>query len=91
MREISLHRHAANYLKRMPEDRRGQMIAALGSLREVAHIGEHPHVKAMRGEWDGQWRMRVAALRVIFRMVRSPEGAEAIDVLQIGPRGDVYK
>ena len=75
----------------MPADRKGQMIAALESLRPLVNPGEHPHVKAMRGEWEDLWRMRVGTLRVIFRVGQLPEGGEVIDILQIGPRGDIYK
>ena len=35
MREIALHGHAANYLKRMPADRKEQVITALQSLRPL--------------------------------------------------------
>lgn len=91
MREISLHRHAANYLGRMPADRKTQIIAALESLCPLIRPGDHPNVKVMQGEWADLWRMRVGALRVIFRIGQIPGGGEVIDVLQIGPRGDIYK
>lgn len=91
MREISIHRTAVSYLKRMPADRKAQVIAALESLRPLIRVGDHPNLKAMQGEWADLWRMRVGALRVILRIRQISGGGEVVDVLQIGPRGDIYK
>jgi hypothetical protein len=33
MRPLTFHRHAANYLKRMPPERKAQVIAALEALK----------------------------------------------------------
>jgi mRNA-degrading endonuclease RelE of RelBE toxin-antitoxin system len=91
MRPLAFHRHAVSYLKRMPEDRKAQVLAALESLRPLANPGDHPNVTSMQGQWHGAWRLRVGTLRVIFRIAQLCEGGEVIDVLQIGPRGDIYK
>jgi mRNA-degrading endonuclease RelE of RelBE toxin-antitoxin system len=91
MRSLAFHRHAANYLKRMPADRKTQVLVGLESLQLLDNPGDHPNVKAMQGQWSSAWRLRVGDLRVIFRIAQLPGGDEVIDVLQIGPRGDVYK
>ena len=91
MRPVVFHRHAASYFKRLPGDRRAQIVSAIETLRPPRPPAELPNVKAMQGEWAGCWRMRVGSLRVIFRIVRQPDETEAVEVLQIGPRGDVYK
>lgn len=48
----------------------------------------------MSGDWAGCLRLRVGSSRAILRVVppelpEAPEGT--LDVLLIGPRGDVYK
>lgn len=97
MRPVAFHRHAAGYLKRMPADRKAQVMEAIQSLRSFQNPADHPNVKAMHGEWQGAWRLRVGSLRVIFRIAILPqppastETAEVIDILSIGPRGDAYK
>ncbi len=91
MRPVSFHRHAASYFKRLPADRRAQVVHAIETLRPPRPPAELPNVKPMAGEWAGCYRMRVGSLRVIFRMNRQADGAEAVEILQIGPRGDVYK
>ncbi len=96
MRPVAFHRHAVGYLKRMPADRKAKVLAAIESLRPFLNPGDHPNVKTMQGEWAGTWRLRVGSLRVIFRIAQVPEPAqtgepgEVIDILLIGPRGDIY-
>jgi mRNA-degrading endonuclease RelE of RelBE toxin-antitoxin system len=91
MRPLAFHRHAANYLRRMPADRKAQVLEALEPLRTVADPVTNPNVKAMLGKWAGALRLRVGSLRVIFRIAQTPDGSEVLDVLQVGPRGDIYK
>jgi len=75
MRPVLFHRHAASYFKRLPNDRREQVLNAIETLRTTRPPAELPNVKAMQGEWHGCWRMRVGALRVIFRIVLQHDGA----------------
>lgn len=91
MRPVSFHRHAASYFKRLPADRRAQVVSAIDTLRVPRPPAELPSVKLMAGEWAGCSRMRIGSLRVIFRIARQQDGAEVVEILQIGPRGDVYK
>jgi mRNA-degrading endonuclease RelE of RelBE toxin-antitoxin system len=89
MRPIDLHRNAASYLRRMPADRRIQMETA---LREVAAAEDPlalPNVQHMSGEWSGCARLRVGRYRAIFHLV-DLENVETLEVLAIGPRGDIY-
>jgi mRNA-degrading endonuclease RelE of RelBE toxin-antitoxin system len=97
MRPVAFHRHAASYLKRMPADRKAQVLAAIETLKPLSNPGDHPNVKAMQGEWAGTWRLRLGSLRVIFRIAKLPDPIpsgqpeEVIDILLIGPRGDIYQ
>ncbi len=96
MRRIVFHRHAAKYLQKMPADRKSQILGAVKNLATALEPLSGPNVKAMAGEWEGAYRLRVGSYRVIFSFQRksppepeSPE--ELVEVLLIGPRGDVYK
>jgi mRNA-degrading endonuclease RelE of RelBE toxin-antitoxin system len=84
MREVFYHRHAVRYLKRMPVDRKEQVKAAIAEVAAFSDVLVHPAVKSMRGEWDGCLLLRVGGYRVIFRI------SENMEVLHVGPRGDVY-
>lgn len=90
MRKIVLHRHAARYLARMPADRQAQIRAALQAVTELANPATHPNVRPMSGEWRGCLRLRVGDYRAIFHCVAEASG-ELLEVLLIGPRGDVYE
>jgi mRNA-degrading endonuclease RelE of RelBE toxin-antitoxin system len=43
-------------------------------------------MKALSGEWDGYFRLRVGEFRVIFQMV-----PEEITILRVRHRSDVYR
>ena len=88
MRPIRLHRNAARYFRRMPEVQRARVRASMGELAASDDVAEHRNVKKMRGQWTGCLRLRVGVYRVVFRIANDDE--ETIDVLLIGPRGDVY-
>ena len=94
MRGIVLHRHARRYFQRMPGDRQAQMRAALQTVAALSDPANSPNVCPMSGDWAGCPRLRVGSYRAIFRVI-PPELPEApagtLDVLLIGPRGDVYK
>ena len=88
MRPVGLHRYAARYLRRMPGPQRERMRVALEELAGVDDVAEHRNVRLMRGQWAGCYRLRVGECRAVFRLVNDRE--EMIEVLNIGPRGDVY-
>lgn len=78
----------------MPGDRQAQMRSALQAVAALSDPASSPNVRPMSGDWVGCQRLRVGSYRVIFRVVppelpEAPEGT--LDVLLIGPRGDVYK
>jgi len=90
MRPLGFHRDARNYLRRMPERRREQMLT---TLREVADLEDplaHPDVKNMSGNPAGRMRLRVGVYRAIFRLRQNNEGLEVLFVLTVNTRGDAY-
>ena len=91
MRPILLHqRNAAKYLKKMPPDRRVQMIATLEEVAELEDIETHPAIKALTGKDAGVYRLRVGSYRALLRLIED-NLIEILFVDRIGPRGDVYK
>ena len=70
------------------------MRAALQAVAALPDHASSPNVRPMSSDWAACHRLRVGPYRTIFRVI-PPELPEApdgtLDVLAIGPRGDVYK
>jgi mRNA-degrading endonuclease RelE of RelBE toxin-antitoxin system len=78
----------------MPADRQAQVRAALQAAAALSDLAGSPNVRLMSGDWAGCHRLRVGSYRAILRIVlpeppEAPEGT--LEVLLIGPRGDIYK
>jgi len=86
MPRLIVHRRAARYFERMDGRIKAQLKAKLEQLAQ--NPDAMPGVKPMSGEWAGFYRMRHGNLRVIFLHDRP---ADAIVIVHVGPRGDVYK
>ena len=86
MSKVVIHRNAAKYLKRLPEESRIRIKKLLKELEQ--HSLDHPGVKRMLGEWAGYHRLRVGEFRIIFWF---DETDDILYVDHIGPRGDIYK
>ncbi len=84
MSTIVFSRAAARYLARMPRK------SAMKLLEKIEGINywksEERHIKRLKGRKD--YRLRVGSLRVVFRPGKE-EGS--ILIVDIGPRGDIYK
>jgi mRNA interferase RelE/StbE len=86
MSEVIVHRNAAKYLQRLPEEIRERIKKTLKRLEESPL--EQSGVKNMVGEWAGYHRIRIGKIRIIFWF---DEKEDIVYVDYIGPRGDVYK
>ena len=86
MSKVIVHRYAANYLKRLPNDAKERIKTILKQLGQ--NPSEYNGVKRMVGEWAGYQRIRVGKLRIIYWF---DEKENIVYVDHIGPRGDVYK
>lgn len=86
MSKIIVHRRAANYLKKLPQDRKNRVKKA------IEQVGKDPlglpGVIQMAGEWAGYHRIRLGDMRIIFWF---DEENDIVYVDHIGPRGDIYK
>jgi len=89
MHRVEFHRRAAKALKRLDADRQKQILASIQELAQTPDPATHPNVKAMKGKWQGRYRLRVGDYRVIFRLV-TDEAGRVIFITDIGPRGGIY-
>lgn len=85
--EIEYSRSAASVLRRMPRNLRTAIHSAIIGLTETPPKGD---IKPMQGYGDGRLRLRVGGYRVIYRY-DSRGVAIVLYILEIGPRGDIYK
>lgn len=90
MREISYHKRAVKYLRRMPVDRKEQIKGALAQIAGLEDPLTDPNVKQMGGDQEDCQRLRIGIYRAIYRLVER-DGLPTLEVLQVGPRGDIYK
>ena len=86
MSKVVVHRNAAKYLKRLPEESRIRIKKLLKELQQ--NPLDQPGVKRMLGEWAGYHRLRTGKFRIIFWF---DERDDIVYVDHIGPRGDIYK
>ena len=86
MTNVIVHRHAANYLKRLPKETKDRIKNILKQLENSPL--KYSGIKQMFGEWAGYHRIRAGKLRIIF-WFDTKEDIVSVD--HIGPRGDVYK
>ncbi len=86
MSKIIVHRRAANYFKKLPQDQKNRVKKALEQVGKDPL--ELPGVIQMAGEWAGYHRIRLGNMRIIFWF---DEENDIVYVDHIGTRGDIYK
>ena len=73
----------------MPADRKQQIKRAIDEVAELDVPTAHPNVRQMAGHWAGCMRLRIGIYRAIFHVTGEGDGQQ-LEVLLIGPRGDIY-
>jgi mRNA interferase RelE/StbE len=76
---------AAKYLRRLEARRRVQIFLLLDQL--CANPRDPLISKTLSGRWEGTRRSRVGNLRLIYEIL---EDRLLINVVRLGPRGDIY-
>ena len=74
----------------MPAERKEKIKAAIAEAAALDDPGTHHNVSALSGDRSDTHRLRIGSYRAIFRLVNDEE-PKLLEVLQVGPRGDVYK
>ena len=80
--KVELSPKAAKYLERMNEPAKGRIKAALAKLGQEPPQGD---IKAITGQRGG-YRLRVGGYRILFGIK-----SNAIIVIDLAPRGNIYK
>ena len=84
---IEYTKAAVKTIMKLDKPEKQRIREAIEGLAETPQRGD---IKPMEGKPEGRYRLRVGSYRVIFRY--DNDGAMVvICVLDIGPRGDIYK
>lgn len=86
MFKVSVHKKASKYYDSLNDKAAERINKAIGEIS--AHPFEGPHIKKMRGKYEGKYRYEVGDLRIVY--IVNTE-SEVVLIEAIGPRGDVYK
>ena len=86
--QVELSSTAEKYFTRLPAQIRTRVKKELEDLSHLDNISEHQSVKRLTGELKGFCRLRVGKYRIIFAVL---EETRTIAVVNIAPRGDMYK
>jgi len=82
MFEVKLNKKAEKYLERTNEPTTSKLLKALADLSELK--GD---IKPIKGK-KNTYRLKIPQYRIIFERVKN---SIIITVINISPRGDVYK
>jgi mRNA interferase RelE/StbE len=90
---IRFHNRAVKFLEKLDEkDREKIRLKLKALLAAIESQGIIPFkeldIKRLEGEWKGFLRMRIARIRIIFRIDKEND---VLLVYEIDHRGDVYK
>ena len=83
-------------MRKMPTNRREQVVEALKECAALEDPLDHPHVKLLGGKWEGKMRLRVGVYRAIFHLIDLEDETgeepprEVMEVVVVGPRGGAY-
>lgn len=84
--QIQYRKKAHKTLESLTERQRKRILNAINRLRENPFNRNDLDTKKLEGR--GDWRLRVGDWIIIYYVY---EGRLLIEIIEIGPRGDVYK
>ncbi|MCK5058086.1 MAG: type II toxin-antitoxin system RelE/ParE family toxin [Candidatus Aminicenantes bacterium] len=87
---IRINKSAKKYLEKIDSRKKNNFLVYIKELKNWVENREQAvlDIKALKGQWEGRFRLRIGNIRVIFRIVPVER---QIKILYIGPRGDAYK
>ena len=86
--QVKLSSAAAKYYTRLAVQMRHRIKNELEALSSLNSPLEHQSVKRLTGDLRGFCRLRIGKYRIVFAIL---EETHTIAVVNIAPRGDVYK
>mgnify|MGYP001607812812 CR=1 FL=1 len=78
---------AEKHYNRLDKKARGKIKKKLLDFSEFKNPLSHKDVKALTGDLDGFYRLRIGEFRVVFSIISD---RRTIAVVNIAPRGSVY-
>ena len=84
---VEYSKTAVKALMRMDRSLRNRIREAIMGLTQTPPIGD---IKPMAGKPAGRYRLRVGGYRVIYRYDQNGTMI-VLHVIDVGPRGDIYK
>jgi mRNA interferase RelE/StbE len=86
--QVRLSSTAEKYYTRLAAQTRERIKNELKSLSNLKNPLEHKSVKRLTGDLKGFCRLRIGKYRIVIAIL---EETHTIAVVNIAPRGDVYK
>ena len=86
--QVRLSSTAEKYYDRLTMQMKQRVRKELEELSKIENPTQHQSVKRLTGDLQGFCRLRVGRYRIVFAML---EETRTIAVVNIAPRGNVYK
>ena len=86
--QVRLSSTAEKHYTRLATQTRERIKNELEGLSNLKNPLEHQAVKRLTGDLKGFFRLRIGKYRIVFAIL---EETQTIAVVNIAPRGDVYK
>ena len=86
--QIRLSSTAAKYYNRLTPQTRQRVKKELEALSDLENPLEHQSIKRLTGDLRGFCCLRIGKYRIVFAII---EDSRTIAVVNIAPRGNVYK
>ncbi|GIN58080.1 type II toxin-antitoxin system RelE family toxin [Lederbergia ruris] len=83
---VKIRKPAAKYYEKLPPRLKTKVDEVINQLSENPYA--IPNVKPLKGSNHDDFRIRIGSLRLLYRVYNNEL---IIIILDIGPRGDIYK
>lgn len=83
---VKIRKPAAKYYEKLLPKLKNKVKEVINQLRENPYL--IPNVKPLEGSNHDDYRIRIGSLRLLYRVHND---TLIIIVLDLGPRGDIYK
>jgi len=84
---VKLSSVSEKHFRKFDANFRKRLLKELRDFSELEHPIKHPQVRALTGDLNKYFRLRVGCYRVIFALFHEEQ---IIAVVNIVPRGDAY-
>lgn len=83
---VKLRKPAAEYFEKLPPKLKSKVIEIINQLRENPYAISN--VKPLEGSVHDDYSIRIGSIRLLYRIQNDKL---IIIIIDIGPRGDIYK